>query len=654
MGSTGQFSWYSKIVLAILALAFSLAFQHYAPATATFTFRVVRNAFLPGTPTYVPAKYPSTPDDELVEQVTVVIGAKDFISQTAEQIEYLGTQGWPTNLRVIVSYSNTVGFEDIEPAVHRAVERSPLRNLTLVDAGPFANPFTAWLEAGRLATTPYILLMHSDMYPMDGKQFLTELYEAAKAHPEYGVQAPELYEAETPGYLCHHTTQTNLHMRKQTNGALALACDGDLVEGLNRHAADFVERPQEDFLEDHAFLIKSELLEPIIDPGAAYTMEYLDMQIGLRALNTTVWYVPSSRAEYRVWHSKFRWQDATFFAYRRSERLARWTKDYLSNKWGIEFPNTGFSNFVKFSVVRNAFWTRETPGALPDQWKQQAGLYFAWFEVAGFNYFGDQKLLPEFLGKEDQTHLTQPTTATRAFPTFEPEKAAPASGFDVTKLVDIREKTDFVETDLPQALLSTAVAKYTTNSSCSEPGPVETLQPYCGLLVEETKNGVSQCTCWIYVAPYGYDSAMYKGFESVLRFFNLPERIAVYAALKLENEDLFKAKEELGSLVPAGAGEFEMTVCADGTASCQLSLDGFNKGARLLQWSFRLNSLSQIKSALRSAARSENALLWVVMSWGFWVALILCISVAQHPKVRKHINIFMSANRLVCSSAVRS
>lgn len=657
MGAPARPGWLLKAILAATVVCLSIFLQVYVPTTTAFTIRMLRNAFLPGTPSAVPARYPDTPDEELVEKVTVVIGAKDFISQTAEQIEYLGTLGWPTHLRVIVSYSSTVGWEDVEPAVRRAVAMSPLKNLTLVDAGPFANPFTAWREAADLATTEQVLLMHSDMYPMDGRQFLTELYEASKAHPDYGVMAPELYEAETEGYLCHHTTQTNLHMRRKPDGSLHLGHDGDLVTGLNRRASDFSERPQEDFLEDHAFMIRRDLINPIVDPNAAYTMEYLDMQIGLRAANTTVWYVPSSRTEYRVWASKFRWQDATFFAFRRSERLARWTKDYLENKWGIEFPATGFSNFVKFSVVRWAFWTRDMPGALPDGWFPQAALYHAWFEIAGFNFFGSEKqeLLPDIVKKTDGS-MAHPTVAIRAFPDFVPEQAAPASGLDPTKLIPIREKTDLVETDLPQALLSTAVGKYVAPGTCAAHGPLEALRPFCGLLVEEVSSGSPHCTCWLYIAPYGYDTAFYHGFESFLRFFNLPERVAVYAALKLENEDLFQAKDEVMGLVKAldESADLSFTVCAEGSGSCQLNLDGFPEGARLLQWSFRLNSLSMVRKALQSAAQSEDAPFWVCLGWGFWVGLVMLISVLQHPKVRRQIAMFVNANRMLCTGVARS
>ena len=72
-----------------------------------------------------------------------------------------------------------------------------------------------------------------------------------------------------------------------------------------------------------------------------------------------------------------------YFVRRRSEEQARKTKQHLEGKWGVQFPNTGFCNFVKFSIMRHV----ELRGveALPTSWAEQAALLAAWFEMAGFN-----------------------------------------------------------------------------------------------------------------------------------------------------------------------------------------------------------------------------------------------------------------------------
>jgi hypothetical protein len=77
-------------------------------------------------------------------------------------------------------------------------------------------------------------------------------------------------------------------------------------------------------------------------------------------------YVPSARAEFRLW--EFGWRDVPYFVRRRSEEQARLTKRHLEDKWGVEFPNTGFCNFVKFSIIRHVAldWTQ-----LPSRWVEQ-------------------------------------------------------------------------------------------------------------------------------------------------------------------------------------------------------------------------------------------------------------------------------------------
>ena len=80
----------------------------------------------------------------------------------------------------------------------------------------------------------------------------------------------------------------------------------------------------------------------------AFTLEYVDLQLNMLRKNLTQLYVPTARAEFRLW--EFGWQDVPYFVRRRSEEQARKTKQHLETKWGVQFPNTGFCNFVKFSV----------------------------------------------------------------------------------------------------------------------------------------------------------------------------------------------------------------------------------------------------------------------------------------------------------------
>jgi hypothetical protein len=76
---------------------------------------------------------------------------------------------------------------------------------------------------------------------------------------------------------------------------------------------------------------------------------------------------------------------------RRSEEQARSTKNYLERKWGVEWPNTGFCSYIKFSILRHKhFHAAEGVGdaVLPTEWVAQAGLVVGFFERNGLNRHG--------------------------------------------------------------------------------------------------------------------------------------------------------------------------------------------------------------------------------------------------------------------------
>lgn len=133
--------------------------------------------------------------------------------------------------------------------------------------------------------------------------------------------------------------------------------------------------------------------------------------------------------------------------------------------------------------------------------------------------------------------------------------------------------------------------------------------------MEEGFGDDTKCTCWLYIAPYGYDTGVYHGLEAVLRFFNLPERVAVYAALRLEHEDLEQAKTEFLDVLQPYDGEAEFVVCSSGHDQdiCEVSLDGFAQGARLLQWSFRLNSWSTMRKGFFPASYGNMSMVGLMV-----------------------------------------
>jgi hypothetical protein len=100
-------------------------------------------------------------------------------------------------------------------------------------------------------------------------------------------------------------------------------------------------------------------------------------------------FVPTARAEFRLY--EFKPTDVPYFVRRRSEEQARSTKNYLERKWGVEWPNTGFCSYIKFSILRHKhFHAAEGVGdaVLPTEWAAQAGLVVGFFERNGLNRHG--------------------------------------------------------------------------------------------------------------------------------------------------------------------------------------------------------------------------------------------------------------------------
>lgn len=102
---------------------------------------------------------------------------------------------------------------------------------------------------------------------------------ATMTHVPYPISLPLLFSLPPP-FL-----SPQQHLRRRPNGALFLSHEVDLNRGTSREPQDFKEGPQDDFLEDHMFMMRTEHLPTIVDPKAAYTLE-VGMPRGLLGLET--------------------------------------------------------------------------------------------------------------------------------------------------------------------------------------------------------------------------------------------------------------------------------------------------------------------------------------------------------------------------------
>ena len=210
-----------------------------------------------------------------------------------------------------------------------------------------------------------------------------------------------LYESKADGSLAAHATQTKLRWQDGY-----VRHDHSIARALNR-GRDFPEGDQTDFLEDHGFVVRTSAISDLVDPRAAYTLEYLDMILSLKAQKRRVVFVPTARLEFRI--AEFSWRDVPYFMYKRSEATCHGTRDYLSKKWRARFPNTGFWTYIKYTIVESHTYSHLEKLPL----KYQLQLFLAFFEMAGYNRYDNVPYVEVLEAIDGGTRTTLKVNATR-------------------------------------------------------------------------------------------------------------------------------------------------------------------------------------------------------------------------------------------------
>ena len=190
---------------------------------------------------------------------------------------------------------------------------------------------------------------------------------------------------------------------------------------------------------------------------------------------------------------------------------------------GVEFPNTGFCNFVKFSILRHVAldWTE----GLPSRWVEQAALVAAWFEMAGFNRNGNLTLGELVSGLVDAGAAAPAAASTSAAPAAPPleghltpaglaltafralistSKVAPTDWVDsgIADLLAFQPAAVRLETRYQVEHMSLAVLRVPLTPRFDR----ARVTPLCGLLVRSGQGDV----CWIYVAPHRHDHPLFQ------------------------------------------------------------------------------------------------------------------------------------------------
>mmetsp|Transcript_28725 Transcript_28725/g.89331 ORF Transcript_28725/g.89331 Transcript_28725/m.89331 type:complete len:605 (+) Transcript_28725:55-1869(+) len=532
---------------ASLVLAFVVGRVAFSPCMR----RLFRNTALPGIPDPVAPVYASCSDAELVGAVSLVVTVKDTCAQAEELLGHL-SQMFPADMHVYYAYPAIRGCRHVAAG---DAGRKLFSNFTEVAVGINDAPIAGFLKVQPMLKTKYAVLMHNDAYPME-RDFACEMYRALEAHPHYPIAAPQIYESASDKVIVPHGHHQNLHVRPSKSGD-GFRIDYDLSMKLltQRKPEDFAEGPQVDFLEDHAFFARSDRYHELLDPAGSFTLEYMDMILNMRARNTSAWYVPSARCIFDVDTAKITWEDLPYLVYKRSEQIGHQVRTYLTNKWGVEFVNTGIWNYVRYVMLAEVVLEK---ASLPTDWKDQAAVFYSWFESVGFNRYNGM-YLPDFIEDPAAGLVNVSRTMKQMLPTAVPEhRVPPRSAMNILPKQQ-RKKAGAIDISFKEPHLPIGVRA----SACDAADPSS--YALCGMAVQDG----GSCTCYNYVVPFNLKTTLY--LDKLMAWMKLPSRAFMYGQMKYWS-------------VPIDKNRVSM-FCEPTQEDCTFRVR-FSEDAQVLQWSW--------------------------------------------------------------------
>jgi len=599
----------SPAAVVAIAVAFVVGRILYSPCMT----RLFRNAALPGIPDPVQPAYPACTDEELVKAVSLVVTVKDTCAQAEELLMHL-SKLFPKEMHVFYAYPAIRGCRHVDLSVAQRL----FPNYTEVATGASDAPIAGFLKVQPLLQTKYAVLMHNDAYPME-RDFACELFRALEANPHYPIAAPQIYEAASDKIIVPHGHHQNLHVRPSASGA-GLRIDYDLSLNLltQREPTDFKEGPQVDFLEDHAFFARSDRYHELLDPNGSFTLEYMDMILNMRSRNTSAWYVPTARCIFDVDVNKITWEDVPYLVYKRSEQIGHQVRTYLTKKWGVEFVNTGIWNYVRYVMLAEV--VLDGPG-MPTEWKDQAALFFSWFESVGFNRYNGQ-YLPDFIEEPIDSVVNVSRTMKQTLPTDVPEHRIPPLSAQEVLPRQQRKKFGAIDVSFKEPHLPIGVRM----SKCD----ASELSSYarCGMAVQDG----DECTCWNYVVPFNLKTTLY--LDKLMAWLKLPARAFMYGQMKYWSLPIDRDSVDL--------------YCDRTQEDCGYQVR-FSKNARVLQWSWFGH---QDKSAVTKEGLAIASVLLLV-TLGPFIFTSACLQRWLGVK-KQQVRNFLALNELLCNHAVRS
>jgi hypothetical protein len=359
------------------------------------------------------------------------------------------------------------------------------------------------------------------------------------------------------GILVPHGHHDNFHVRTKPSGGYKVDYDLSFDLLTQRVPEDFVEGPQIHYLEDHGFMARSDAYAELLDEGGSFTMEYMDMTLNMRARNTSAWYVPTARCYFAVHISRITWEDLPYFNYKRSEQIGHQVRTYLTNKWGAAFPNTGIWNYVRY-----VYLGREESvlprSALPDEWEDQAALFYTWFESVGFNRYNGQ-YLPNFIEKPSPFMVNVSRTMKHELPTtVHRHRVPPKKAFEI---LPTQHQKSFGKPSIAFDDPHIPIALRKRTCTLADPSSYAT----CGLAFADG----AACNCFNYVPLFNTKTTLHV--DTLMDWLKLPSRAFMFAQMKFFARNVNKQDADV--------------FCTGHQENCELQVQ-FPMNAHLLQWSW--------------------------------------------------------------------
>jgi len=253
--------------------------------------------------------------------------------------------------------------------------------------------------------------------------------------------------------------------------------------------------------------------------------------------------------------NKITWEDLPYLVYKRSEQVGHQVRTYLSKKWGVEFVNTGIWNYVRYVMLAEVVLEKE---ALPTDWKDQAAVFYSWFESVGFNRY-DGRFLPEFIEEPPTEPVLVGRSMEQELPTEVPaHRVPPQTATEVLPRM-AKKKAGAIDVSFKDPHLPIGVQRRSCDAA--NPKTYET----CGMAVQDGDD----CTCYTYAVPFNLKTTLY--LDKMMAWLKLPSRAFMYGQMKYWSVAIDKMAMDV--------------YCGRGHKTCEYKVH-FSKKAKLLQWSW--------------------------------------------------------------------